>query len=130
MNTRFKCMKRLHTISSYLLAAIGLAHMSFGIAFAEAFNSEIMWFESLGLLLILVGFMNLTLLNNEYGRKYLYGIILANWFVSIFLALVVFAESMRVGVLALFLQATNSVFSWFHVRQKVNCCGKYATLNH
>ena len=120
-------MKKLHSIGSIIIASIGLIHVTFGVIFTREFNSEILWFESLGLFMILVGFMNLTLLANKLIKNYLHAIQISNWICTAFFFLVVLADPMGIGIIAFLVQFGNSILSWEHIRIELNCCSKYST---
>ena len=59
-------MGRLYTIESWALIALGVVHVSAAPRFFDAFTSQALWFVSGGLLMALVGVLNL--LNRAYGR--------------------------------------------------------------
>lgn len=118
-------MKKTHKIGSITLAAIGLIHIMFGILFAKQFNSEILWFQSFGLFLILVGFMNLILISNNLKRPFLLAIQIFNWICVFTLALVVATDPMGVGIIALLVQLSNSLISWKKIRFEIDCCSRY-----
>lgn len=118
-------MKKTHKIGSVTLAAIGLTHITFGILFAKQFNSEILWFQSFGLFLILVGFMNLILISNNLKRPFLLAIQIFNWICVLTLALAVATDPMGVGIIALFVQLFNSLIAWKKIRLEIDCCSQY-----
>lgn len=118
-------MKKAHKIGSVILAGIGLLHIIFGILFAKEFNSEIIWFESFGLFLILIGLINLILISNILQRPFLLATQIFNWICVLTLVLVVFAEPMGIGILALAIQIGNSLLSWKDIKVKIDCCSKY-----
>lgn len=59
-------MRRLYTIESWALVVLGVTHMAATFHFFSAFTAQALWFLGAGLLMVLVGALNL--LNRAYGR--------------------------------------------------------------
>ncbi len=55
-------LKKLHTISSYLMIVLGLAHLSFTRLASGRLTLGALWFASAGLAIIFAAFLNLVLI--------------------------------------------------------------------
>ncbi len=55
-------LKKLHTIASYLMIVLGLAHLSFTRLASGRLTLGALWFASAGLAIIFAAFLNLVLI--------------------------------------------------------------------
>lgn len=60
-------MRLLYTIESYALIALSVLHMGAAFRFFSALTPQALWFFSAGMLMALVGIVNL--LNRNYGQN-------------------------------------------------------------
>lgn len=122
-------MKKIYIVSSSILIVIGIVHSVFGIIGAKTFNSEILWFISTGLLLVIFGLVNLTMAIRNVSGFNLRGIQIFNLLGTSFVLLLVLADPMAVGFLALLAQVLNSFGSWNIIKRRLNCCNKFPVNN-
>ena len=121
-------MKKIYSITACILIAIGMIHSVFGVIGAKTFNSEILWFISTGLLLSILGYVNLALaIRNSTGFDFR-SIQIFNLLGVSFITLLVLADPMEVGFIALSAQIFNSFGSWNVIKKSTNCCGKYSNI--
>jgi len=121
-------MKKIYITSSAILIGIGTIHSVFGIISAKTFESEILWFISTGLLLIVFGCVNLIMAIRNISGFDLRPIQIFNLIAVVFIALLVLADPMEVGFIALLAQIFNSIGSWNVIRKNTNCCGNYSNI--
>jgi hypothetical protein len=60
-------LQRIYAIESWALVVLGIVHMSATSRFVGAFTTQALWFLGGGILMVLVGAMNL--LNRAYGGR-------------------------------------------------------------
>lgn len=117
-------MKTTYKISACILILIGIMHSMFGAISATEFNSEILWFLSTGFLLMLFGGINYLMASKEiYGFDFRI-LQVFNLFGFVFIAMLVLADPMIVGILALMAQISNVIASWDILRKRTHCCNK------
>ncbi len=117
-------MKKVHLFSASVVILIGLLHSFFGIFSAKEFNSEILWFISTGLLIMVVGVFNLMIASNRFHDLSIRASQIFNLFSTLFFTLLVIADSMLIGFILLASQILNSIASWKVIRERLNCCEK------
>jgi len=118
-------MRTAHKIAAYLVIAAGVIHIALTPVFFETFTIRVMWFISMGMMGIFLGFLNVAFWRTE-GRDsvvlMLSGIsnLIATAFVICYIFIDRDPQNYVVLVLFLFLTTTFFLTTRKHFKKKAN----------
>ncbi|HKC63840.1 MAG TPA: hypothetical protein VKB86_09395 [Pyrinomonadaceae bacterium] len=62
-------LRTLHKIASYLIVALGCAHLLFTFHNYDSFDMDAVWFFGAGMAIVFAGFLNIVVLRADVGDR-------------------------------------------------------------
>ena len=110
-------MRTVYKIATYLVIAVGVIHIAFIPVFFDTFTTRVMWFISMGMMGIFLGFLNVASWRTE-GRDSIVLMLsrISNLIATAFVICYIFIDrdpqNYVVLVLFLFLTTTSFLTTW------------------
>ena len=116
-------MRTTYKIATYLVIALGAIHVALTPVFFDTFTIRVMWFISMGMMGIFLGFLNVAFWRTE-GRDSIVLMLcrISNLIATAFVICYIFVDrdpqNYVILVLFLFLTTTFFLTTWKHLKEK------------